>query len=568
MARASFQLLGSPSAAGVKLRGHKPWALLAYLAVERRPVHRDELMTLLWSDTEDPAAALRWNLAQARLAVSDPDALRGNPVTLPDDLVTDVSIVIDGPWTDAVSIGNLTRDLLEGVDFPTSPAFEMWLIGARRRVAASVEAMLREATLASLAAGDTDAAIAYANDLVLLAPLVDDHHVLLVRAYSAAGDDTAARQHLESAVRLFRAELGIDPAPAVFLAAEAARRNRGREPNAARIRAVLEAARAQVVAGSVDSALQLLESACIDAAAIGDVHLEAEAQFDLGFALVGAALPRHTDAELALHTAIERAERAGDVRIAAAAYRYLAASDFFRGIYGRALARLDRAEALHDGSDAERVELSTLRGAALVDLGRRTEGIEELRCAIAADPDESHGFLPILLTHAGRAHIIDGDLTPARRQLEHGHRVASERGWAGATPGPQALLGHVAILEQRLDDADELLHSAFESACLVEDPCWETWSTHGLARLASTRGDNTAALAHYADVVIRSDPSRGGHLWSRVWALADATTAARSAGDDRAERWYEEALVTAQRCGMRDLVAVFPSELNAPTAPP
>jgi DNA-binding SARP family transcriptional activator len=554
MVRAAFQLLGSPFAAGVKLRGHKPWAVIAYLAVERRAVHRGELMSLLWDDAEDPAAALRWNLVQARRAMSDPDALHGNPLSLPDDLRTDVSIVIDGPWMDAVSTGNLGRELLEGVDFPSSPAFEMWLIGARRRVAAASEAMLREAALASLAAGDSNAAIAYANDLVSLAPLVDEHHVLLVRAYSAAGDETAARQHVERVVRLFRTELGVDPAPAVFLAAETVRRERARAPSTARTRAVLEAARAQVAAGSVENALRLLESACTDAAALGDIHLEAEAQFELGFALVSGALPRHTEAELALHTAIERAERAGDERIAAAAYRHMAASDFFRGIYGRALSRLDRAESLHDGSDTERVELSTIRGAALVDLGRRAEGLKELQRAIAADPAESHNFLPILLTHTGRTHIVDGDLASARRDLEHGHRVAAERAWASVTPGPQALLGHVAILDRRFEDADDLLLSAFEGACQAEDPCWETWSTHGLALLASSRGDRAAALAQYTEVVRRSEPGRGGHLWSRVWALTDAVTTARASGDHRAESWYDEALTTAQRCGMRDLV--------------
>jgi DNA-binding SARP family transcriptional activator len=556
MALAAFRLLGPPSAGPVSVRGHKPWAILAYLAVERRPVRREELMPLLFADADDPAAALRWNLGQARAAVGAPDALSGNPLALPPDSSPDVSIVIDGPWADATSLAGFGRELLEGLDFPTAPAFEMWLIGARRRVAAASEAILREAAVASLAAGDADAALVHASALVSCAPLVDDHQALLVRAYGVAGDEVAARRQLESAVRLFRAQLGVDPAPAVFLAAEAARRDR-REPTVARTRALLEAGRAQVVAGGIDSATQLLESACFDAAAIGDPHLEAEAHFELGAALVSAGTARHNDAELALYTAIDRAGYAGDERIAAAAYRYLAASDFFRGIYGRVIARLDRAESLHDGSATERVELSTLRGAALVDLGHRTAGLDELRRAIDADPTESHGYLPILLTHTGRAHLLDGDLASARARLEHGRRLATDRAWASATPGPQSLLGHVAVLERRLDDADDLLHGAFAAACQVADPCWETWAAHGLARLAAARGDERTALAQYGETARRSDPSRGGHLWSRVWALADGAAAAGPAGDPRAGPWREEALTTAQRCGMRELALLL-----------
>jgi len=67
--------------------------------------------------------------------------------------------------------------------------------------------------------------------------------------------------------------------------------------------------------------------------------------------------------------------------------------------------------------------------------------------------------------------------------------------------------------------------------------------------------DLSAALQQLAEAVTRSRPSRGGHLWSHVWALADAARLGRQLGDPRHVAWQEEALATAQRCGMRALAS-------------
>ena len=559
----SVHLLGPPSitpgGAGAPVRGRKPWAIVAYLALEARPVSRDELISLLFADAADPGAALRWNLGQARRLLGEAASLRGQQLTLPPAVTVDVTSVVRGRWPGAVALPGLGRELLEGMQFPGCPMFEMWLVGARRRLAAATEAILHEAAVASLAAGKAGEAAGFAVQLVALAPLVDAHHELLIRAYVAAGDENAARRHLETAVRLFRAELGCDPAPPVFLAAEAARRRARPEPSAARTRALLAAGRTQAAAGSLETALRILNEACREAAAAGDLHLQAVAQFELGAALAGAGSARHQAAELALFTAVELATRAGDRRIAAAAYRHLAAAELFRGGYGRVIAWLDEAERLHDGSDAERVELSAIRGAALLDLGERSRALEEMHRGIDADPDESHVFLPLLLTHAGRAHMLSGELAPARKRLEHSRQLIAERAWAGLSAAPLSLLGHIAVLEEDLGQAADLLDTAFESACQAGDPCWETWSAHGRARLASARGDTATALTRYADTIDRSNPQRGGHLWSRVWALADAAVTARTAGDERAGAWHREALETAQRTGMSDHVAALVS---------
>jgi hypothetical protein len=170
-----------------------------------------------------------------------------------------------------------------------------------------------------------------------------------------------------------------------------------------------------------------------------------------------------------------------------------------------------------------------------------------------ADPGREHGFLPIMLTHAGRACLLAGDLPAARGHLDQALQIAQTRSWAGVTAAPLALLGHVAVATGDHATARDLLEEAFARACQVGDPCWETLAAHGLGLNAAASGDRNATLRYLTDAVARSRPSRGGHLWSYVWALADAARLGRRLGDPRHVAWQDEALATAQRCGMRAL---------------
>jgi len=297
----------------------------------------------------------------------------------------------------------------------------------------------------------------------------------------------------------------------------------------------------------------VMRTACDEAARTGNAALEATAQLALGATLIDAGAARHQDAELALHRAIALAEASGQPRIAASAFRHLAGSDVLRGFYSRADRRLADAEAIAVPDQSEHVELAAIRGVSVLDQGDPAGAISVFGAGLAADPDRAHPFLPIMLAHAGRAHLLAGDLPAARRQLEDALQIARARAWAGVTAAPLALLGHAAVAEGDLDAARDLLEQAFARACQVADPCWETWAAHGLGLRAAAAGDEASALSHLADAITRSRPRRGGHLWSHVWALTDAIPLARRAGDPRAQVWYDEALATAQRSGMRSL---------------
>ena len=219
----------------------------------------------------------------------------------------------------------------------------------------------------------------------------------------------------------------------------------------ARVHALVEAGQAQVAAGAADAAIQVMRTACDEAARTGIAALEATAQLALGAALIGAGTARRQDGELALHRAIALAEECGEPRIAASAYRHLAGSDVLRGIYSRADRRLAAAEAITDSDPAEQVELAAIRGVSVLDQGDIAGAVSVFSAGLAADPQRAHPFLPIMLAHTGRAHLLAGDLQAARRHLEHSLQIARTRAWAGVTAAPLALLGHVAIAEGDLD---------------------------------------------------------------------------------------------------------------------
>ena len=147
----SIHLLGPPRAErdGQPLpapRGDKIWALLAYLLRSSAPVRRPHLSGLLFADAQDPLGALRWNLCQLRRLLGG-SQLGGNPLTLtlePDTQV-DVLTLVDGGTQAAAALPGIGRDLLEGIRFPSSPAFDAWLEEERTQLRARARAVFTQA---------------------------------------------------------------------------------------------------------------------------------------------------------------------------------------------------------------------------------------------------------------------------------------------------------------------------------------------------------------------------------------------------------------------------------------
>src|SRR5258707_9432580 len=175
-------------------RGNKAWALLEYLVLSPQPSSRRKLAELLFSEAEDPLGALRWSLAQLRQALRQPNALRGDPVDLALEPGTEIDLrrlrSVRLPEVD--EIGALTGELLEGMTFATSPAFEAWLAVERRHLAATAHALLLERAQAELGAGDPGTAVAAPAPLLELNPFKQTHHELARRTLLSEGATSTA----------------------------------------------------------------------------------------------------------------------------------------------------------------------------------------------------------------------------------------------------------------------------------------------------------------------------------------------------------------------------------------
>ncbi|HTN50483.1 MAG TPA: BTAD domain-containing putative transcriptional regulator [Burkholderiaceae bacterium] len=557
----SIYLLGVPrvvrDGSAVALRGHKAWGLLAYLALNRGAVARQRLSSLLFEEAEDPLAALRWNLSEIRRALGD-QVLRGDTLDFAtvDAGYLDVHVVARGRWQDALAVPGLGRDLLEGLGFAASPAFEVWLNTERRRMHATAQAVLREAALSHLATNEADDAAALASRLVALNPLDENYQVLLVRCLAAAGDGLGAARQAAACRSLFARELGVEPGPALGAALTTTTATATSRPAMGRPAAMaqLEAGEAAIGAGVLEAGLQCLRRAIVDADSAGDPALRARARVALGAALVHAARGRDEEGSASLHEALAIGREAAPV-LAAAACRELGYIEFLRSAYDRALTWLDQAEALAVGDRAERARIATVHGAILSDTAQYGAALSRLGEAhmLAEEVGDERQSIQAA-SMRGRAFLLRGELDAAAATLEPA--VARSRQlWTAYLPWPQSFRAELDLLQGRLERAAERFEQAFALACQLGDPCWEGVSGRGLGCVAAARGQNDRAADILEDAVRRNGRLPDAYQWGRAYALEALCRCAVAKGQPRASAFVDQLMTMAGKAGMRELLA-------------
>ena len=573
-------LLGRPAAHrdGVPVapvRGRKAWALLAYLAGASRPVSRDQLVSLLFAEADDPFGALRWNLSALRRSLGPIVSAHSTVVELtpPPGTTIDVRTVLDGSWQDAIAVETLDHELLEGMAFDGCPGLELWLAGERRRVAAAAESALHAAALELLAGGAPARATEVATRLVVRAPLDENAHILLVRALAAGGDGVAAARQVAACRRIFAQELGAAPGPALEAAlASAAAATPGAASTSARlgrpaIQALLESGRAAIAAGVLDPGLETVRRAVDEARAGGPglTDLRADALVELGRALVHAARGRDEEGAAALHEALALAAdgpRAGGVRPAPAALvtaqRELGYVEFLRGRYVHAERWLHdagaRARAI--GDRGQEAQVQTTLGSVATDRAAYGDALEQLTAAVAGTTavgdDRAAAYASSML---GRAHLLRGDLDPARAALDVALATAARVGWLAFLPWPESWRAAVDLASGDVDAAAERYDHAFAVGCQIGDPCWEGVSGCGVGLVLAARGRDGDALAVLEDASVRCVRAPDGYLWGKAYVLDALCRVALRADRPAAHRWVDELHDLAARTGMRELLA-------------
>ena len=197
----------------------KALAILAVLAVERRPYARDELAALLWPDADDESArgALRRTLSVLRAALGD-RWLRIDRSIVALDAAVDVDLVAvedAAGSTDRrvlAAAAELARGaFLAGFSLRDSVEFDDWR--ATRAVAAerSVTAVLDRLADVAESAGDLSTAVDAATRRLALDPLDEAAHRRLMTLQARSGDRAAAIRQYRACVAVLDRELGVAP---------------------------------------------------------------------------------------------------------------------------------------------------------------------------------------------------------------------------------------------------------------------------------------------------------------------------------------------------------------------
>lgn len=556
------RLLGAPSVEidgvpGPAPRGRKAWALLTYLALAERPPTRQRLASLLFDGADDPLGALRWNLAELRRSLGAYAEISGDPVrlVLADGVTTDLELLAHGGRSPAdVAIGG---ELLEGMSFEGSSAFETWLLVERRRLSAASEAVIHENALAHLAAGRLEAAVTTASRLVSLNPLEENYQTVLVRALAASGQREAALEQVARCERLFRRELGALPSPAVRAAADAVLGGTTRSPSIGRAAAAaqLEAGEAAVNAGAVDAGLECLRRAVAEADACGDDQLRLRAMIALGSALVHGARGRDEEGAGVLHEALAAATEDGDRAAAARSTRELGFIDVQAGRRERADHWLAQAEELAADDDLELAAVLGVRGMNLSDMARYEDSLRTLQMsvdrALRAGGRRQAAWSVSLV---GRIHLLRGDTERAATALEESlEHVRAER-WMAFMPWPQSLRAEVDRERGRVEESTDGYAHAFALARQLGDPCWEGVAARGSGLLHADAGDVPAAVAWLEDAASRCSRWPDTYQWVYGYILDAACQVTVGIGAPSAPRWVERLSEVAARAGMRELV--------------
>lgn len=230
-------LLGSPrierNGAAVEFDTRKAVALLAYLAITRERQSRDSLSGLLWPEYSQSRAraALRRTLSALSEAreegwlVVDRESvgLSGSHVWVDVDrfhellaecrshghLETEVCSACHPPLTEAVAL--YRDDFLAGFGLRDSFNFDDWQYfqgeSLRRELAGALDRLVR----GHGAREEWEPAIGYARRRLVLDPLHEPAHRLLMQLYALSGERAAALHQYRECVRLLEKDLSVSP---------------------------------------------------------------------------------------------------------------------------------------------------------------------------------------------------------------------------------------------------------------------------------------------------------------------------------------------------------------------
>ncbi len=537
-------------------RGRKAWALLGRIARSEDRLSRRQLVDEMFTEADDPMAALRWNLAELRRTLGFTESFVGDPIdpNFPDSVRIDASSPAE-----TVRDGRLpTGDFLEGIDVGATAEFETWLLVERQRVDAEILAALHQAALRALSIGRYDDAIAIGRCAVGRAPLEEGSHILLVKALANSGDRASAEEHVAACRRLFEAELGVEPSAGVMAAARPGVADPVPGVSArASATSLLDAGLAALAAGAGDAGVECLRRSVADAERSADRRLVATAMFELGSALVHAVRGYDHEGAVVLAAALEAAAGAGDDTIATKALTELAYVDSMAGRRTNAAGSLAEAERLADGDPLLLAAISGFAGMNLSDWGRLDESIAQYERSIEFSRRAGNARREIWATGVGAVPMVAaGRIEEARSWIDRSLELCESERWTAFKPWPVAWHGRIDLLDGAA--AEPVRHDMEANLALATqlgDPCWEGVSAEaiGLTHRAEGRLDHAIEWMARGRALCGRVSDR--YVWFQSQILrTEAETAVEAGDEDLATALTDQLIVEAARGQMDGLL--------------
>jgi DNA-binding SARP family transcriptional activator len=189
--------------------------VVAYLALQDRPVHRRRLAGVLWPDTTDVRAAANLRSALWR-------ARKSAPLIGDDQASLTLSAGVD---VDARRVRQCAEDAMLALvrgrsggvasDIELLPDwYEDWVVAERERFRQIVLRGFNELVPRLVARGRPEEAVDIGLHAVCLEPLSETSHRSLIAAYLAAGDRAGALRQYNQYSAILRDELGLAPSEA------------------------------------------------------------------------------------------------------------------------------------------------------------------------------------------------------------------------------------------------------------------------------------------------------------------------------------------------------------------
>jgi len=557
----TVRLLGKPRLErdGVHVpgpRGHKSWALLARLVRSADPVSRQTLVDELFSQADDPMAALRWSLAELRRRLGTPEALQGDPLTgdLGPGIEVDVTVTARGRFAGPPPEGRF----LERVEVRDSATFDTWLLVERERVDAEIISGIREATLRALAGGNAELAIDLARVMVARDPLQEGPHVLLISALGASGRPDAAARQAEASYAMLRRELGVTPSPALRDAARSA--NRPSHPGVsahAHARTLQAAGLDALSAGVADAGIEQLRSAASAANDAHDAELAAECLLELGIALVHAVQSHDDEGSVVLGAAVAAASEADLDGIACRALAELGYVDVLGGRRVTAALHVGWARELAGDDHALLATVASIEGMDFHDRGQLALAAarfrESIENAVVAGKTRRHAWA---LGAGARTLHWQGENQRAREWIGESLELIQRERWTAFRPWVEAWRGQVDLALGRDPGAviDEL-ESTYALSCQLRDACWQGMSAKVMGVAHAANGDRAAADSWLRTAAASCSRETDAYVWVRAdVALTHAEFALEWGDHATAGERVDDAILIAARCGLEDIL--------------